>query len=67
MYNTAEYILSLLDTLMKELETSEQFNLLAYHALLQSIHDIWEYYNEKYIGGEKDDDIIDIIKNLTHL
>jgi hypothetical protein len=67
MYNTAEHILSILDFLMKELETSEQFNLLAYHTLLQSIHDIWKYYNGKYIGGEEDDDVLDIIRDLTHL
>jgi hypothetical protein len=67
MYNTAEHILSLLDFLMKELETTDIFNLLAYHTLLQSIHDIWGYYNGKYIGGETDDTILDIIKDLTHL
>ena len=67
MYTTAERILTLLDILMKELETSDTFNRLAYHALLESIQYIWEYYNGKYIGGESDDTIIDIIKDLTHL
>jgi hypothetical protein len=67
MYMTAERILTLLDILMKELETSDVFNLFAYHSLLESIHHIWTYYNGKYIGGETDDTIIDIIKDLTHL
>jgi hypothetical protein len=67
MYNGAEHILSLIDYLLKELETGDRFNLLAYQSLLQSIHDIWIYYNGKYIGGETDDDVIDIIKDLTHL
>lgn len=67
MWSMSERILSLLDKLIKELESNITFDIMVYYELLESIKYIWNYYNSKYIGGEDDGDVLDIIRDLTHL
>jgi hypothetical protein len=43
------------------------FEFAKYYTVLCNIINIWQYYSEKYIGGETDSYMIDLIESMTFL
>ena len=67
MHDTSIYILRLLDELIEERCTKPNFNLGAYHRMIHSIGNIWNYYKETYCLSEEDDTMMDLIEGMRFL
>jgi len=61
------HIQQMLYELLEEWSTSPAFNLTVYHRVLKLILELWQFYQSNYIGGEKDEDMIDLIEQMTHM
>lgn len=67
MYATSVYIINLLYELHNEYTTKPTFNLNRYYQLIHEIRSIWEYYSKRYVGGEGDTDVVDLIEGLSFM
>ncbi len=56
-----------IEELMEEYGGKPDFDFNKYYTVLCNIINIWNYYSEKYIGGETDQDILDLIEGITGL
>jgi len=61
------HIRHMLYELLEEWSTSPSFNLTVYHRVIKLILELWQFYQTNYIGGEKDEDVIDLIEQMTHM
>ena len=60
---TKQYIQDILESYSGK----PDFDFSVYYTILCNIINLWRYYCEKYIGAERDDDIVDIIEGMTFL
>ena len=67
LYRTALHIQGRLAYLMTEWSCGPDFSLQHYAALLNEIAALWTTYHATYVGNETDEDILDIIQNMTHM
>lgn len=67
MFNKSKLINELCIELLEEYSTKPNFTLNKYYILINEISNIWQYYYTKYMGEEKDDDIINLIEEMTNL
>lgn len=67
IYNTASYIIRLLNELLEERSVKASFNLESYSCLLFNILSVWIYYNRAYMGGETDSDMLDLIEGIQFM
>jgi hypothetical protein len=67
MFNKSKLINTLCIELLEEYSTKPNFTLNKYHTLINEISNIWQYYYKKYMGAEQDNDIINLIEEMTHL
>jgi hypothetical protein len=67
VYDLAVTINLYIDELMGDYGGKPTFEFAKYYTVLCSIINIWQYYNEKYIGGETDSDMLDLIEGMTFL
>ncbi len=67
IYNTAIFIIRLINELLEERSYKPNFTIKTYYALIHNIQSIWTYYNSMYIGDEEDNDVIDLIEGMKFL
>jgi hypothetical protein len=67
IHNASLHILLDLHQLQYEWGSSPEFSLHAYASLLTKINELWGHYQREYIGDETDDDVLDLIEQMTHL
>ena len=67
LHRTALHIQGRLAYLMTEWSCGPDFSLEHYAALLNEIDALWTTYHTTYVGNETDEDILDIIQNMTHM
>ena len=67
VYDTAQYILRLLEELIDERGTKPNFNLHTYHRVIHDIQNLWYYYSQVYLGDETDESVIDLIEGMKFL
>ena len=67
IFDTAQLIIQLIGRLFEERSVKRIFYIPTYHTLLYNIKNIWEYYNTKYICGEPDIDVVDLVEGMTFL
>lgn len=61
------HIRHMLYELLEEWSTSPAFNLTVYQRAIKLILELWQFYQANYIGNEKDEDVIDLIEQMTHM
>lgn len=66
LHRAPRCILGIMKQLSDEWST-HSFSLATYHALLSEISNMWAYYDAHYVGGEKDEDVIELIATMTHM
>jgi hypothetical protein len=64
-YSLAIHIM--LGELIHEYSTRPTFTFELYCSIINSIAEVWEYYNKTYMGDEDDLDIVDLIESLTFM
>jgi hypothetical protein len=67
MHDSAQNVIHNLEVLQKQFHQTRQFHLPYYQHLIHDIENIWNYYQDKYIGDESDPDIGDLIVGLTYI
>jgi hypothetical protein len=67
LYRTALHIQGRLAHLITEWSCGPDFSLEQYAALLNEIASLWTTYHTTYVGNETDEDILDIIQDMTHM
>ena len=67
VYDLAITIKLYIDELMDDYGGKPTFEFAKYYTVLCNIINIWQYYSEKYIGGETDSDMLDLIEGMTFL
>jgi hypothetical protein len=67
VYDTAQYIMRLLEELIDERGTKPNFNLQTYHRVIHDIQNLWYYYSQVYLGEETDESVLDIIQGMKFL
>jgi hypothetical protein len=67
IHNASLHILHDLHQLQYEWGSSPTFSLHAYASLLTKINELWEHYQSEYIGDETDEDVLDLIEQMTHM
>lgn len=67
IHESSLQILHYLHQLQYEWGSSPTFSLTAYASLLIKINELWSHYQREYIGDESDEDILDIIEQMTHM
>lgn len=60
----ATQIKHIVDDLMDDYGGKPDFDFNKYFNLLTNIINIWRYYSDKYMGDEKDSDILDLIEGM---
>lgn len=61
------HIHNMLQELLEEWSSSPSFTLSVYHRVLHHILEMWQFYQATYIGKETDDEVIDLIEQMTHM
>ena len=61
------HIQQMLYELLEEWSTSPVFNVTVYQRVLKLILDLWQFYQANYIGEETDEEVIDLIEQMTHM
>jgi hypothetical protein len=56
-----------LTSLLSTYEMVHTFHLNEYQRTLEVIQKTWKFYDKKYVGGEVDDDIVDITSSMMYL
>jgi len=67
LYSLGHRIRMRLDQLLQEWEEGHAFSLYTYGMMLNDIHALWTHYSTHYVGMETDDDVLDLIRDMTHL
>jgi hypothetical protein len=67
IHDRAIYIGRICDELLEECSTKPNFHLNSYYRLIHEISNIWQYYHSKYVGDEKDEDVIDLIAQMSSM
>ena len=67
IYDTAHYILRLLEELIDERGTKPNFNIQTYHRVIHDIQNLWYYYSQVYMGEETDESVLDLIEGIKFL
>ena len=67
IHESSLQILYHLNQLQYEWGSSPTFSLAPYAALLTKINTLWEHYQREYIGNESDEDVLDLIEQMTHM
>jgi len=67
MYDTCLQIIQLLTRLLEERATKRYFYIPTYHTMLYVVKNCWDYYNDKYVSGESDTDVVDLVEGMMFL
>jgi hypothetical protein len=67
IYDTVLLIMQLITRLLEERATKRFFYIPTYHTMLYNISAVWEYYNTKYVCGETDINVVDIVEGLMYM
>ena len=67
IYDTSLEIIQLLQRLIQERATTRYFYIPTYHTMLYNVKNCWEYYNDKYVCGESDTDVVDLVEGMMFL
>lgn len=67
IYDTASYIMGLLEDLLDDRATKPTFNIKKYRELIYSIINVWNYYKKEYMENETDVDILNLIEGIKFL
>jgi len=65
--NTSRDIMKQLKQLMTEWDYRPTISLPVYYRVLHDIQDVWRRYQAQYVGEEEDEDIVDVIEQMTHM
>ena len=67
LYEFSLAIHMMLGELINEYSTRPTFTFELYCSAINSIAEVWHYYNDKFMGDEEDLDIVDLIESLTFM
>lgn len=67
LHHVATRIVELHDVILEQWSVSPHFHLPTYAHLLEEIDHLWDYYRNQYVGEETDEEVIELIENLTHM
>jgi hypothetical protein len=67
IYDTSIEIIKLINRLVEERATKRYFYIPTYHTMIYHIKNCWDYYNNTYICGETDIDVVDLVEGMTFL
>ena len=67
MFGLATTINLYIEELMEEYGGKPDFDFNKYYTVICNIMNIWNYYSEKYMGEETDQDIMDLIDGIAGL
>lgn len=67
IYNISLDIIQLLNRLLEERAVSRFFYIPTYHTLIYNVEKCWTYYNNTYVCGESDIDVVDLIEGIKFL
>lgn len=52
---------------LEEWSTSPHFSLVPYRRIIENIQTFWDTYSQLYVGDERDEEVIDLIEQMTHM
>jgi len=52
---------------LEEWSTSPHFSLVPYRRIIENIQTFWDTYSRLYVGDERDEEVIDLIEQMTHM
>lgn len=67
IYNTCIHTKQYIQDILDSYSGKPDFDFSIYYTILCNIINLWRYYCEKYIGAERDEDIVDIIEGMAFL
>lgn len=67
MYDTSLQIIQLITRLLEERATKRYFYIPTYHALLYVVKNCWDHYNNTYVCGETDTDVVDLVEGMKFM
>lgn len=67
LYQLAVQIHTDLHHVLEEWATTPQFSLVPYRRIIENIQTFWDIYSQLYVGDERDEEVIDLIEQMTHM
>ena len=67
MYDMSLQIIQLLTRLFEDRATKRYFYIPTYHTLLYVVKNCWDHYNNTYVCGETDTDVVDLVEGMKFM